>query len=296
MQSFDEYLKRPTVVALIYFMFGISWIVVTDLLTISLIDNPDSVALLQTAKGWVFVGLSSVVVFGLVNANSSQLRQTNHHLDQALQQLSVLHRLLRHNLRNNCNVIRGNAELLDDALDEDSEALEAIMDQTDQLADLSEKSHYLRDLVLTETPPTEEPVREVLLDVAEEMRSRYPESTIDTDLSTAVTAEVSRQFNRGIAELVENAIEHVDHAKATVRIGLRPHPTQACEITIADNGPGMPAIERDVLERGVETPMFHSQGVGLWIAKTVVDEHGGRFRIYDPDSGGTVVAITLPPD
>lgn len=296
MQSFDEYLKRPTVVALIYFLFGVSWIVVTDLLTISLVDNPDSIALLQTAKGWVFVGLSSVVVFGLVNANSSQLRQTNHHLDQALQQLSVLHRLLRHNLRNHCNVIRGNAELLDDTLDNDSEALEAIMHQTDQLADLSEKSHYLRDLVLTETPPPEEPVREVLLDVADEMRTRYPESTIDTDLSPAVTAEVSRQFNRGIAELVENAIEHVNHEGATVRIGLRPHPTQACEITIADDGPGMPSIERDVLERGVETPMFHSQGVGLWIAKTVVDEHGGRFRIYDPDSGGTIVAITLPQD
>ena len=66
-------------------------------------------------------------------------------------------------------------------------------------------------------------------------------------------------------------------------------------IAIADAGPGMPP---EVFEHAFE-PFFTTKsrgtGLGLPLAKRIIDAHGGEIRIDTPASGGTVVTLTLPP-
>jgi two-component system CheB/CheR fusion protein len=66
------------------------------------------------------------------------------------------------------------------------------------------------------------------------------------------------------------------------------------QMSIADSGPGMPP---EVLEHAFE-PFFTTKsrgtGLGLPLAKRIVEAHGGQIEIATPSSGGTVVTLTLP--
>jgi two-component system sensor histidine kinase HydH len=66
------------------------------------------------------------------------------------------------------------------------------------------------------------------------------------------------------------------------------------QTSIADVGPGMPP---DVLELAFE-PFFTTKsrgtGLGLPLAKRIVEAHGGEIRIDTPPTGGTTVTLVLP--
>lgn len=64
-------------------------------------------------------------------------------------------------------------------------------------------------------------------------------------------------------------------------------------LTVSDDGPGLPEMERAVLEEGKEGPLTHSQGLGLWVVWTVVNQSGGELEISTTEGGGTSVQITL---
>jgi sensor histidine kinase regulating citrate/malate metabolism len=66
------------------------------------------------------------------------------------------------------------------------------------------------------------------------------------------------------------------------------------EIRVADEGPGMDGIERRALEAGTESPLEHSQVLGLWLVNWAVHSSGGDLRIDDNEPRGTVVTISVP--
>jgi two-component system sensor histidine kinase KdpD len=74
------------------------------------------------------------------------------------------------------------------------------------------------------------------------------------------------------------------------------------KISVADDGPGIPVDKRErVFEkffRGFgkdETAQPEGIGVGLSIAKGIVEAHGGRIWIEDTEGGrGTRVCFTVP--
>jgi len=77
----------------------------------------------------------------------------------------------------------------------------------------------------------------------------------------------------------------------TVRIDRT---AQQFVISIADHGPGMPADVRDKVFEPFFTTKHRGTGLGLPIARRIVQAHGGEIGIDTPESGGTVVSITLP--
>jgi K+-sensing histidine kinase KdpD len=65
-------------------------------------------------------------------------------------------------------------------------------------------------------------------------------------------------------------------------------------LDIADNGPGIPETEREVLTRGTETQLVHGSGIGLWIIHWVVTRYGGELSFEEREDGGSVVRLSLP--
>lgn len=282
--------------ALVYFLVGVSWIIVSDFLVLGLVTDSQAITYIQTAKGWVFVAGSTIIIYWLTAVGTNRLRETNDRLDRALRQTSILHRLLRHNLRNNCNIIRGNAEVLEEtASPAEAERLSIIKEQTDEVAALSEKTQFLRDAVMSgRTQERDSSLTEVVTAAVDLAETRYPNASIETVVEPDLDDATTSRLKRAILELIENAVEHDTSPSPEVRVGARSTPDGTAEVTVQDWGPGMPQMERDVLERGHETPMFHSQGLGLWIARTIVDSAGGDVRIVDNKPTGTVVTIRLP--
>jgi signal transduction histidine kinase len=55
-------------------------------------------------------------------------------------------------------------------------------------------------------------------------------------------------------------------------------------VQVADDGPGLPEMERRVLAEGSERPLSHMEGIGLWLVNWTVTSSGGSLAV---DTGGT---------
>jgi len=70
--------------------------------------------------------------------------------------------------------------------------------------------------------------------------------------------------------------------------------TGLARIAVADDGPGIPAHEHEVLTAGEETALEHGSGLGLWLVFWVVGKSGGELGFADNDPRGSIVTMTLP--
>ena len=102
-------------------------------------------------------------------------------------------------------------------------------------------------------------------------------------------------FKRCMTNLIDNAIRYADHV--TVRAGMR---GKAIEITVDDDGPGIPEDQREEVfksfyridnSRNSETG---GVGLGLTIARDVIRSHGGDIILSDSPLSGLRARVRLP--
>lgn len=296
MTSLARHLRSPTTIAAIYLAFGIVWITVTDLAVFTVDADPTTTSLLQTVKGWAFVVGSAALIWGLVWAGYREHERTSARLDEALRQTSILHRILRHNLRNYCTVISGYVELVEGDVGPTNRGhLAVVEEQVNQLIEISDKSRSLSDIVLEDDPGLRRlDLRDTLAAIETAIVGEFPRASITTSAAAGAELETDPRLERALVEIVENAVVHGGGSNPSVEIAVRESDDDTVEITVADDGPGMPSIERDVLERGVETQLVHSEGLGLWIARTIVTRAEGTITVADREPRGTVVTLRLP--
>lgn len=203
----------------------------------------------------------------------------------------ILTRIFRHNMRNDLNVIEGYAaQIPESTADERCEIATTIRERAAHLQSDAAKAHEIERVF-----EDHEPERVALADVVDRVLVEYRDDA-DVSVTTAVddvTVAVHPQFGVALAELVENATVH--HAGPTpVEISVS---TTTAEdrvvLTVADDGPGIPSTERDVIASNEETSLHHSSGIGLWLVKLVVTRADGELDI-DADDTGTRVELSLP--
>jgi two-component system sensor histidine kinase HydH len=125
-----------------------------------------------------------------------------------------------------------------------------------------------------------------------------PESvslSFEQGLSGARYAIDRDQMAQAIAHIVNNAAEAITESGPPGRITVSTRGDEAMlEITIADTGPGIPEDQLAM----VFDPFFSGRhtglGLGLPIARRIVERHGGRIDVERLPGGGTAVKITLP--
>jgi two-component system, LuxR family, sensor kinase FixL len=67
-----------------------------------------------------------------------------------------------------------------------------------------------------------------------------------------------------------------------------------CRVAVADRGPGIPDEVREKAFDAFFTTKHRGTGLGLPIAKRVVEAHGGTIHIDVPPAGGTTISVELP--
>ena len=208
------------------------------------------------------------------------------------QRLDVMNRLYRHNLRNEMNVVRGHAELLATRVEtpEHREHVSTIIDTANDVIGRSEKISALSRSVADE-PTRSLDLCSILQSLATSARADHPGASVTLDSPDSCVVVGDPSIELAIEELLANAIEHTDRPDPTVRIDLTIDDGRA-RLTIADDGPGVPDEELEVLEAGTETPMEHASGVGLWLVTWAIERVGGTVAFETGDSG-TTVTVTL---
>ena len=206
--------------------------------------------------------------------------------------ISVINRVLRHNLRNEMTVISGYAELLESDLDGDQAAKAHVIGSTaNRLLDLSESAQVIEenrelsaDLEATDIVP-------VVERVVTQLETKYPEASVSVDLPATATAETLPRIEIALWELVDNAAKHGGEPPS-IDVGVTVEPT-VVRVRIEDHGPGIPEIERSVLVSGEETQIAHGRGLGLWLVRWITTNLDGDVDATETETG-TVVEISLP--
>jgi two-component system, NtrC family, nitrogen regulation sensor histidine kinase NtrY len=102
------------------------------------------------------------------------------------------------------------------------------------------------------------------------------------------------QMRRVIINVIDNAIEAMNQ-QGTIDIETQQEPANnLVRIVIADNGPGIPAAERDKMFLPYYSTKLRGSGLGLAIVRRIVAEHGGSIDVTDNVPRGTRFAIELP--
>jgi two-component system sensor histidine kinase PhoQ len=121
------------------------------------------------------------------------------------------------------------------------------------------------------------------------------------DLSIAIDCEPGAEFvgDRGdLLELLGNIADNAcKYCKSTVRIRGRVRiADQVLQIAIEDDGAGIPEAARlRIFERGVRVDeSISGQGIGLSIARDIVEQYRGELAITDSVLGGTQIELLLP--
>lgn len=214
------------------------------------------------------------------------------------QQLQVLYRVLRHNLRNQLNIIQGYTNMLTDstANSDSQDAVAGVTEAVNDLLGISQQARRIEGTFLDDESSQEcQRLSEV---VREEIDEINPEAVAETTVSLPETEyRVDPELGSAIRELLSNAITHNDSPNPEVTITVETTTTSGMPwvaLKIADNGPGIPENERQVLREGEESPLLHGQGLGLWLVNWIVTELGGDIEIRDNDPRGSIVTLRVP--
>jgi signal transduction histidine kinase len=130
----------------------------------------------------------------------------------------------------------------------------------------------------------------------ESIRSDYPGAVIGSTLDSAQHVVAHQSVESAVMNVVENAVEHNDKQTPYVTVESRvvsDGGTEYVELRIADDGPGIAADEIEVLERGYETDLEHTSGLGLWLVSWIVGSAGGEVRFEANEPDGSVVCLRM---
>lgn len=139
-------------------------------------------------------------------------------------------------------------------------------------------------------------LRKTLIDILND--SRYADQSIDlqTNVDKLMLNIDTVLIRRAVTNLILNALVHND---ADVKIIVQLEQKEHTHITIKDNGKGIEEAELekvfDRYYRGTNTAGTHAgSGLGMAIAKDIIQKHGGDITIQSIIGEGTTIDIQLP--
>jgi two-component system, NtrC family, nitrogen regulation sensor histidine kinase GlnL len=247
------------------------------------------------------------IAIELVNHAPALLIQAAEHRAQQQTAQRELLRNLAHEIRNPLGGIRGAAQLLARELGNTSQS-----EYTDVIVAEATRLQVLLDRLLSAqaTPRTLSMinVHELLERVRSLVSAEFPNQLQwgrDYDVSLPDVALDEHQMMQVLMNLVRNAAQIMieagqDEKRITLRtralrqvtLGTQRHKL-ALELLIEDNGPGIPPSIRPHLFNPLVTQRAGGTGLGLHIAQSFVQQHGGTIEV-DSKPGCTVFKVALP--
>ena len=219
------------------------------------------------------------------------------------QRLSVLNRVLRHNVRNRANVVAGRARNLREQLDgepaDHAAEVERVGAQLDRLGRLARTVDRALDDGAEPSPiALDDAVRDAvgrLLDDGLHGTQLAVDRAEAADLRVAeppaVQVSALDPLASALNELLDNAIRHNDADEPRVRMWFD-RDGDRIEIVIADDCPRIPPGEIEALGRP-ESELEHGGGLGLWFVEWIVSASGGEVSFGESDLGGNRVTVAL---
>ncbi|MFC7060148.1 PAS domain S-box protein [Halovenus salina] len=242
--------------------------------------------------------LDEPVIDGILVASVdiSERKEVEQRLTRQRDNLEVLNKVLRHDIRNDLQLVLTYAETLDHSLETNKEYVDEILTSVRSAIDLTTRAKTVADVMLgAQTELDHFDLRNVLSQEITDTRDSYENALITTDGTIpSVKVPGDEMIGSVFRNLITNAIEHND--KDTPKVTVSAHEADGnVEVCVADNGPGISDERRtEIFEEGKKGLDSSGTGLGLYLVQTLVNRYGGEVRIGDSEPDGAEFVVQLP--
>lgn len=252
---------------------------------------------------WLLFGLLLIVCLAILAMSRAAERA-----DELSRQKSAFVSAVSHELRTPLTTIRMHSEMLQEGLvaeprrptvygeiTQESIRLGRLVENVLELSRLEEGARPLRR--------TQGNLRAQMRDLAEAQRAHIERRGFELVLPVeGDPIEFSfdpQAVEQIVLNLIENALKYGSGAEKVLTLSVGADESGSW-LEVKDRGPGIPEDQRQrVLERfhrveAEETKHMPGTGIGLALVRELVEAHGGRVRIDEPEGGGCAVRVTFP--
>jgi two-component sensor histidine kinase len=261
----------------IYALFGALWILFSDRL-LYLAKDPADAILLSTAKGWLFIAVTAILLYSLVSNELKRRAVLEAELRRRVEEKEVLLREIHHRVGNNLQVV---SSILNLERDRRSSPAEAAVLQEISLRIESISLAYER--LYSSTDFTRVDLGDYLQSIGGRTSAAYPPPGAITYALEAVDTGIDEAIPCGliVAEALSNAMYH-GHGK-DLRLVLSREGDGRILLEIRDAGPGFPEGGRGGIRKGV----------GFLLMEGLASQLGGELTVTN-DSGAVVRLSFMP--
>jgi len=209
-----------------------------------------------------------------------------------------------HELRTPLTIIQGNIEaVLDGVYPADEARLKSILEETQILSRLVED---LRTLALAESGALQlkrEPTDLIALlrETVSVFQSQADAAGVNMELAlkdTLLPLEIDpERIRQVLTNLLSNALRYSPRG-SSIKINLAgsaPGAAKRIWISVQDSGPGIaPEDLPHIFDRFYKSRDSRGMGLGLSIARFIVEAHGGEIAVESSEGKGTTISFSLP--
>ena len=225
----------------------------------------------------------------------TERKRNEEQLEAQRNQLEVLNQVLRHDIRNDLQLVMAYADRLEAELDGEPDHVGPIQENARHAVELTNTVRDMADVWLSEAnDPAEMALQSTLETVVEETRSVHPDSVIEVEGTIPDVPVLADEMLPSMFDnLLSNAIHHSDKEVPSVTVAVDAG-EETVQIRVADNGPGVPDDRKEAIfgkgEKGIESSRT---GLGLYLVKTLADKYDGAVWVEDNDPEGAVFVVEL---
>ena len=252
---------------------------------------------LQTTKiPYDVPGSEETAVLGYAR-DVTELKAYERKLETQRDNLEVLNQVVRHDIRNNLQIVSVYAEALLEYVSEDGEAYASkILEAARDAVEITESAREVTNVMIqSDVDRTPVSLRSVLEGEIDDVRANHDRALVTVDGAIPGTTVLADDMLESVfRNLLTNAIKHNDKEIAEVSVSATVAGGDAV-VRIADNGPGVPDDRKEEIfsegEAGLETG---GTGLGLYLVKTLVERYDGEVSVEDNEPTGAVFVVRLP--
>jgi hypothetical protein len=204
---------------------------------------------------------------------------------------------LAHEIRNPLAGIAGVIEIIGRDLPATSPARSVVKDVRQEIARIN---HIVTDLLQTARPhpPTvrksdlNTTVEHAVMLGRQQALAKSIEIALHKDPSLPEVEHDSDQIHQVLLNLLLNALQAIDR-NGKITVTVKPQGATAV-VEVSDNGRGIPSDHLPNIFRPFYTTKGDGTGLGLSLARRIVEDHQGRIDVTSTVGQGTTFAVLLP--
>ena len=237
------------------------------------------------------------IATAITNIRSRErLERARNDLAKRKEMVEVYDKLLRHDLGNDLQVIRGFSDQVARMVEDDDTTnyAQKIQSTATSASELIDNVGETVKTLQEEGEPEARDLEPILTEVVEDVETKFESLTVDYDPADFDYRVYSGDLIDSVfTNIMSNAAVHNDQDIHLKVYSEEPSPDRV-RIGISDDGKGVAEEVRDeIFEMGQKGPESEGTGFGLGLARTLVESYGGDVELRDSDRGGADFRITL---